>query len=457
MSLPIDFINKLKEEHPTCSEQVIDALSFSPALLSIRYNLLKLNGLDISMDEAVGWCLHAKYLDTRPSFTMDPLFHAGAYYVQEASSMILHHILNHLSIPENPYVLDLCAAPGGKSTLILDYLKEQGLLVANEVIKSRASILQENIIKWGYGNVVVTNNDPKDFGAMPSFFDVLVVDAPCSGEGMFRKDSDAIGEWSSDHVHHCALRQQRIIFDVIPALKKGGYLIYSTCTFNNEENIDNIQSFIDLHGLKCIDIPMDSTWGITKICKKEAIGFQFFPGITKGEGFFIAILQKVDGDENVIVPKIKKTKLLKPNKNNIEILDKWVKDCGRQLLMTEKGNVYSYNDSVYNNIERILLHLNVKYSGILVGNLQKNVFIPDHALALSHIFSDQIKFAPLDKNASLQYLNRSLAAIDSSHQSWLLATYKGVVLGWLKNIGNRINNYYPTDWRIKKDISPFLE
>jgi 16S rRNA C967 or C1407 C5-methylase (RsmB/RsmF family)/NOL1/NOP2/fmu family ribosome biogenesis protein len=455
MSLPIDFRYKLKEEHPSYSDRVIEALSSSPATLSIRYNLLKHETLNI--ESQVSWCGHAMYLDTRPSFTMDPLFHAGAYYVQEASSMILYYILNQLSIPENPHVLDLCAAPGGKSTLILDYLQEKGLLVANEVIKARSSILQENIMKWGYGNAIVTSNDPKDFGNLPSFFDVVVVDAPCSGEGMFRKDTDAIGEWSSDHVHHCALRQQRIIADVIPSLKKNGYLIYSTCTFNHEENIDNILSFIDQYGFKSVDVPMDDSWGISKITKNDAIGFQFFPGITKGEGFFVAVLQKTDGDENGLLTKIKKNKLQKPNKNADEILNKWVAESDRQLLMTEKGNVYSYNDAVYNNIEHFLLNLNVKYSGILAGNLQKNVFIPDHALALSHIISDKIKFAPLDKNEALQYLSRSLNAIKSPDQSWLLASYDGVALGWLKNLGNRINNYFPTELRIKKDITPFME
>ncbi len=454
MTLPTDFIDKVKEQHADVADTLIEALTSTDASLSIRHHLVK--GNKSSDENKVAWCPHANYLSFRPSFTLDPLFHAGIYYVQEASSMILYHILSSLEFVENPIVLDLCAAPGGKSTLILDYLAGKGLLVANEVIKSRANILEENIVKWGYNNAVVTNNDPKDFSKIKAFFDVVVVDAPCSGEGMFRKDEAAINEWSEDHINHCAMRQQRIVHDVIPALKEGGYLIYSTCTFNNEENIHNIHIFNEECKLQSVEIPMAEHWHIQKIEYEGAIGYQFYPGISQGEGFFLAIMKKINKEEIQQASKVKKHKLSRLNKGQEEVINHWIDPSKLKVLITEMGNVYGYNNELSNHIENLLYLLNVKYSGTLVGNLQKNVFIPHHALALSFLQKKELPKIELSKDEALLYLNRNLLSIDAKDKSWLLACYKGFPLGWLKNLGHRINNYYPTEWRIKMDVSPYL-
>ncbi len=453
MTLPKEFIHKVKTQHADIADNLLEALVSSEATLSIRHHLIK--GQQI-FENMVPWCPHASYLSSRPSFTLDPLFHAGTYYVQEASSMILYHILQFLQIKENPCVLDLCAAPGGKSTLVLDYLQGSGLLVANEVIKSRANILEENIIKWGYTDAVVTNNDPKDFNKIHSFFDVAIIDAPCSGEGMFRKDEAAIKEWSEDHVHHCAVRQQRILYDVIPSLKEGGYLIYSTCTFNNEENIENIHRFNEQCKLQSIDIPMHEDWRIKKIVYKDAIGYQFYPGITNGEGFFVAVMKKIDSEGPFQLPQMKKSKLSNINKTQSEAITPWVDASQVKIMMTDQGNVYAYNSALYDTIEPLLHMLNAKYSGVMIGNLQKNVFIPHHALALSNIVNPTVPKIELDKNEALLYLNRNLPAVNSTTKSWLLACYKGIPIGWLKNLGHRINNYYPTEWRIKMDVGPHL-
>lgn len=252
--LPEKFVEKVRSLIPQEAELFFDAIANEPAT-TIRLNPLKKTEA-FTYAESVPWISHARYLDKRPSFVADPLFHAGAYYVQEASSMFITKIIEHITSKNSSkcYVLDLCAAPGGKSTLLLDHLDDSCLLVANEIIKSRVNILEENCIKWGRSNLMVTNNDPKDFTSLTNFFDIIVVDAPCSGEGMFRKDKNAISEWSEENVQLCSHRQQRILADVLPALKPGGFLIYSTCTFNTSENEDNVLWMEKEFGLKSVEI-----------------------------------------------------------------------------------------------------------------------------------------------------------------------------------------------------------
>ena len=232
MNLPASFTEYTRallgvEEY----EKLVSALQQEPPV-SIRLNRLKVHRLKVENALSVQppWSSEGIYLDERLTFTFDPLFHAGCYYVQEASSMFVEQVLRqHVTKPV--VMLDLCAAPGGKSTHARSVLPEGSLLVANEVIRNRSQILAENLTKWGHPDVVVTNNDPADFSALPSFFDVILTDVPCSGEGMFRKDSVAVEEWSPENVEICWQRQRRIIADVWPSLKPGGILIYSTSTY----------------------------------------------------------------------------------------------------------------------------------------------------------------------------------------------------------------------------------
>src|SRR5690242_11654187 len=213
--------------------------------------------------EPVPWCQYGYYLKERPSFTLDPQFHAGAYYVQEASSMFLEQALKNSADLSRPVkVLDLCAAPGGKSTLVDSIISPESLLVSNEVIKTRVNTLADNITRWGRANVVVTNNDPKDFARLRGFFDVMIIDAPCSGSGLFRKDPEAIREWSPENVIHCKLRQQRILTDALPALGKAGILIYSTCSYSTEENEAICDWIIDNFSMENITVPVKEDWGI---------------------------------------------------------------------------------------------------------------------------------------------------------------------------------------------------
>ncbi|MBO4986505.1 MAG: RsmB/NOP family class I SAM-dependent RNA methyltransferase, partial [Paludibacteraceae bacterium] len=262
--LPVEFIESLHEQlAPNEVQQLCQALETTP-VTSIRLND-KIDYLTFECDtDEVPWHEDGYYLSERPQFTLDPLFHAGCYYVQEASSMFVECALQQY-LSRDSVVLDLCAAPGGKSTLISQYLGDAGLLVSNEVVRQRVFILSENIQKWGNGNTVVTHNQAADFGMrLPSLFDCILVDAPCSGEGMFRKDDGAISEWSEKNVNACVERQRKIVQDVWDALRPGGLLIYSTCTFNPWENEENVEWIAETLGADILPVNIHPSWGITE-------------------------------------------------------------------------------------------------------------------------------------------------------------------------------------------------
>ena len=245
-------------------------------------------------EQAVAWCPEGFYLKGRPAFTFDPLFHAGCYYVQEAASMFVCNILRTLSGQEPLSVLDMCAAPGGKSTAVRSVLPERSLLVSNEPIASRAQILLENITKWGWSDCVVTNNYPRDYRKAKALFDIILCDVPCSGEGMFRRDPATIGEWSLQNVEKCWRLQREIVADAWACLQPGGILIYSTCTFNTKENEENARWIIDTYDAEIVEIPTKPEWRITGSLLEgfEAPVYRFIPGITQSEGLFMAVLRK---------------------------------------------------------------------------------------------------------------------------------------------------------------------
>ena len=224
-----------------------------PVPVSIRLNPRKSAGLEIIDGERVPWCRNGYYLRQRPNFTMDPLFHAGCYYVQEAASMFLDEVLRqHLTPDYSPRTaLDLCAAPGGKSTLLRAVLPEDCVLWSNEPVRLRFNILDENVTKWGYKNHIVTSQYPRDFRKAKQKFDLILCDVPCSGEGMFRKDEATIREWSPQQVEKCWQLQRDIVSDAWASLNAGGIMIYSTCTFNTKENEENIRWMLESSMLGC--------------------------------------------------------------------------------------------------------------------------------------------------------------------------------------------------------------
>jgi len=292
--LPQAFLNRIKHQFADQFESFVEAIDQAPAV-SLRTNPAKFR---VSTNaEKVPWCKNGIFLNQRPSFTLDPLFHSGAYYVQEASSMFLEQAFQQTDNSTNRIVLDLCAAPGGKSTHLLSLMDPSGLLVTNEVIRSRVSILNENIRKWGHQNVVVCNNDPADFSALEGLFDLILIDAPCSGEGLFRRDASAIEQWSVENTNMCATRQRRILADVWTSLKSGGYLIYSTCTFNPAENEENLQWLAENNELESIQIHLEESWGIEEVNCNGLFGYRFLPHHVKGEGFFHTRIRKKDSSD----------------------------------------------------------------------------------------------------------------------------------------------------------------
>lgn len=455
LQLPGAFLQRTQAQFGNSHTQFLGALTVA-APVSIRYNPAKW-GEEVPL-APVPWCNNGYYLPERPIFTADPLFHAGAYYVQEASSMFLAQALKTILPPDKDItILDLCAAPGGKSTLINSCISENSWLVANEVIRSRASILEENLSKWGYGNYMVTSSDPKEFGKLNSFFDVIVVDAPCSGEGMFRKDKAAIGEWSEDHVKLCALRQQRIIDDVLPALKPGGFLIYCTCTFAPEENEQNIAHYLEAYSLQSVPIGFNAEWGIEEK-RGKAFTYYFYPHKTKGEGFFISCLQKKGEDEeegrNLRYRERKKTTSL-PAKQ-VEAAAQWMKNGGAFDFIMEKESIYAIGKNFIERYKQLKDTLYITYPGLHIGKFAGDKFIPSHELALSRHIAKHFPSVELPQETALAYLKKGdisqAAALENVKDGWALVQFKGQNLGWIKKIGHRVNNYYPKELRILKDF-----
>ena len=302
-NLPEEFVSRMKILLGSAFPDFLSSLQ-SPSPVSIRLNSNKNHVTD---GDKIPWCETGRYLKERPIFTLDPTFHGGAYYVQEASSMFLEQIIQQAVDLTKPLrVLDACAAPGGKSTHLLSLLNEDSLLVSNEVIRSRANILSENIQKWGNSNVMVTNNDPTNFSSLKGYFDIILIDAPCSGEGLFRKDASASHEWSEKNVELCSLRQRRIVADLWPALKENGLLIYSTCTYNEKENEENLNWISKEFPSTAESIKLTPDWGVEAIEQETIKGYRFFPHRVKGEGFFISAIRKKEATPQLRIHSKKK-------------------------------------------------------------------------------------------------------------------------------------------------------
>jgi len=397
----------------------------------------------------VPWCSEGYYLDTRPSFTFDPLFHAGCYYVQEASSMFIAHIVKYIKRAEPVKILDLCAAPGGKSTLLNSEMTADDLLVANEIIKTRVPVLADNLSRWGTANAIVTNNDPKDFTHLTDFFDIILVDAPCSGSGMFRKDPAAMNEWSEANVNLCHQRQERILADIYPALKEDGYLIYSTCSYSHEENEGILDWLCTEFALETVRIPIDREWGIveTQSTDKKAWGYRFYPGKVRGEGLFAACLKKKESSGNLL--SFKNNNNQKLASGEFELVKDYINNPSAYYFFKVNDDWLAINHQHKESMNLLQHHLYLKKSGVRIGKLAGKDLVPDHELALSTIVNkDAVLQTELDHGQAIQYLRRDNLIIDTTEKGWSLMTYNGHALGWAKLLPNRINNYYPKELRI---------
>lgn len=404
VSLPAEFIEllHLSLDEPICS-RVIEAISNTSPSISIRVNPNKrvdskcdsVVNLAKSLNRAVPWCNEGYYLDSRPSFTFDPSFHCGAYYVQEASSMAIGLVKPFLdSFGKAINILDMCAAPGGKSTHLISLMPNGSHFTANEFVRARVTPLRENLIKWGNHKVKVTNFTSSQILnyclKSDSFFDFILVDAPCSGEGMFRKDSSAIKEWSREAVELCCSRQRSILKDMWGSLADGGYLLYSTCTFNIFENDKNVEWMKENFGAvvtPLISIEQALEWGVIVA---DCGGYRFLPGMVNGEGLFMALLHKPKAKERL---------------NSLSGL--------KSLVEPE-------------SVESVL-----SYEPIFENSLNLPKWELDRDMAIKYLSKESIKLG------------------ESAPKGLLIFTYGGLNLGYGKNIGSRVNNLYPQNWRIR--------
>ena len=445
MKFPDQFLSHLISCPGFKEQSFVEAHEVAPPV-SIRLNENK--KFVHPYPDRVPWTQNGYYLAERPQFVFDPFFHAGAYYVQEASGMFVEYIFrNAIDVTQSLKVLDLCAAPGGKSTIISSLISEDSLLVSNEIIKTRVSALKENLTKWGNSNVVVTNNDPDDFKSLQQFFDVILVDAPCSGSGLFRKDNSAMQEWSEENVLHCQKRQKRILQNIIPDLKTGGKLIYTTCSFSKEENEDIVQYLVEEFGMSVVNLNVPAAWNITS----TQYGHRFYPDKIKGEGFFACVLVKEK--ENAQVNDVT-TGAYMPY---TEVSGEEIGGIIPYFQHTEKYTFFSFKDSVFciqkihfSSIKKLASALRVVQAGTEIGKLIRNELIPAHAFAMSSLLHNSIPKIDLEKKEAIHYLRKENFTTETDKTGWAICTYQNIPLGWIKILPNRINNYYPVDWRIRK-------
>lgn len=454
--LNTDFVRLLSEAvGHELSETILYALENTNPSVSVRFNPVKVPSSSIKEDlfsnlgdmKKVDWAEYGFVLGQRPNFTLDPNFHSGSYYVQDSSAMIVGHFFRESlkRIPDlgRPIrVLDLCAAPGGKTTDISSSLREiygdDFILVSNEVVRQRASVLCDNVAIWGDPNVVVTSVDPKVFSRLEGFFDIIVADVPCSGEGMFRKDEDAVAQWSVDNVNLCASRQRRIISDVLPALSEGGILIYATCTFNRQENEDNVAWFVHNLNMEYIDIEVDFPGPV-----KKEYGYGMYPGRVPGEGQYCSVLSNGNSVRPYRFPKSKGRSYVKnPGTyftNEMKFVDKG------EFMVAIPSNIISETDCIE--------PLKPLMTGTAFGTFKGGKLVPHADLALcQNLDYKAFEKAELERETALAYLHKDTVILRDFPQGLILATYGGRGLGFLKNLGNRCNNLFPMNRRIKMNI-----
>lgn len=451
MNLPSALLAQL-QQLPCFDEVSFVAAHQQKAPTSIRLHPAKGKSILLQDKAPIPWCQSAYYLPERPIFTIDPLLHAGAYYVQEASSMFLDHVFRQLyPNTEHLRVLDLCAAPGGKSTLLASRLDSSSLLISNDVIRSRAAILEENMTRWGYHNTWVSSNDPRDFGRISNYFDLILVDAPCSGSGLFRKDERALNEWSEANVQLCSERQRRILADVWNALKKDGYLVYATCSYAAAENEEILDFMADNFDIESVSITHEKEWGVetSYSAQHKMEGYRFFPDKVQGEGFFIAVVKKKNGDETPNLPKFKTAH----NKKIAEQASHLLQHKQLHFIANERGFYSAIYEEHEADFHFLKTYIYLRRAGTLLGSPAAKEWIPEHDIALSVDVHPHLAYIDLDLERALMFLKKEPFELpQNTAKGWYIVRYNGQGLGWIKALDKRMNNYLPKNWRIRMDI-----
>lgn len=429
------------------ASRLLSALDSEPGV-SVRVNPRKAGEAAALFPGAspVQWAENGLYLSARPRFALMPEWHGGAFYVQDASSMFIGRAISTLMARyglEPHAVLDLCAAPGGKTTAALDVLPEGAVCVANEVIPARASVLRENLLKWGRSDVIVTSAPASKFSKLRDVFDLIIADVPCSGEGMMRKEADARRQWSPGLVAQCAALQREITGEVVDALKPGGFLIYSTCTFNADEDERNVAFLAEEYGLEPVALDVPDGCGVSPQVEGTAPCLRFLPGEIRGEGLFMAALRKPDGDAR---PR-KAPKLPKPAKNAPK---GWV--APDLTIYDREGSLYALSDDGARMLARLTdAGIGILSAGVPVAAAKGKDFVPRGALAWSEsLLPDAFPDVELTEEQALTYLRREPVALPAdAPRDYLTVSCRGVRLGFLKNLGNRSNNLYPQEYRLR--------
>lgn len=461
MTLPEKFVERVRRDLGEGEAGALcEALDGRPPV-SVRLNPSKCpagaaEGLlrRLGASGRVPWCDDGYYLVARPSFTLDTAFHAGAYYVQEAASQFVGRLLAPVGV-RGARILDLCAAPGGKTTLYASLAGPEGLVVANEIDRRRAQVLADNVRKWGTGNVAVTIGEPRQLGDCEAWFDVVAVDAPCSGEGMFRKDAEARTEWSEGNVKLCAARQDAILREAWRALKPGGTLIYSTCTFNREEDEGTLERMLAWAGEEVAeaDLPaVDAAWGIGCGRVGAFATYRFYPHRTVGEGFFAAVARKApDAAGRCRMPRARRAVIARADRAAVGELARWVKEPERMRFGAAGDVLYGWHAAQAEAVEALSGALPVIYSGVAMGQLFKGRLKPDPALAFfAGLERGAVPAAELAQAEALAYLRRQEVAAEAFVEGVNLVCSEGLPLGWAKRIGPRVNNMYPQSLRIMR-------
>ena len=452
--LPSDFTRLMTDQiGQTEAQALFDALETTEPVTAVRLNPFKLGGAAVADGgEAIPWATLGFRLAQRPEFTVDPSFHAGSYYVQEPASQFVGHLLSKLRL-NGARILDMCAAPGGKTTLYASIVGSEGLVVANEPDRRRVNVLADNVRKWGIGNTVVTCNEPARVAAFSRWFDVVAVDAPCSGEGMFRKDEIARRDWSLSNVKMCAVRQMEILREAWRALRPGGTLIYSTCTFNSTENEGTLERFLSEFGSEVAEprkVQCHKSWGIVEGAVGPFATFRFFPHRTRSEGFFAAVARKDDDAlDLVLTPKSRKSVFSVADHTVVAELSRWVQEPSLMKFMTIGDTCYGYHMAQAEAIKMLSESLAVICSGVEMGKIYKGVLKPEHALAMyAGLDRKAVPCTELSGEQMLEYLRCGTVTAEPFAEGMNLVTAGGLAVGFAKRIGNRVNVMYPNSLRI---------
>ena len=437
MKIPQAIIDSIKNIRGFDLETFIQAHEQGNLPISIRLNPFKLiekwnvETSDTSFSE------YGKYVNNLPNFNIDPLFHAGTYTVQEANSMSLEYVLrNTVDLSKDLRILDLCASPSGKNTHIASLITPESIFVSNEVISTRSDILADNMTKLGTMNTIVTSNDPKDFGKLTGFFDVVLIDPPNSSSGLFRKNPDAVKDWSLENVALFAQKQKQIIADAWACLKDSGILIYTTSSYSSTENEEVMDWVCEKYGA--------TNALATKVLDEESL--RFYPS-EKGEGFFISALKKNNPEKETYV------RTGRPIKNNSrrtqrEVFRPWIKDIDNYNWYDVKDEFFLINSEHEYLVNVLQSYLHIRKAGVKMGKIAGKDLIPDHQLALSLYLSENINRVELTEEEAMKYLRREDFTLDQAQKGWSLMTFKNFGLGWAKILPNRINNYYPKEFRV---------